>query len=74
MHTFELILILLACVIISAPIDQALRKIALPLVQVAIGFVVALALPEAAEVYVDPELFLALFIAPLLFNEARESV
>ncbi len=74
METFELILILLACVIVSAPIDQVLRRVALPLVQVGIGFVVALVLPEVAHVYVDPELFLVLFIAPLLFNEARESV
>ena len=74
METFELILILLACVIVSAPIDQVLKRVALPLVQVGIGFVVALVLPEVAEVYVDPELFLVLFIAPLLFNEARESV
>lgn len=74
METFELILILLACVIVSSPVDQVLRRVALPLVQVGIGFLVALALPEVAHVYVDPELFLALFIAPLLFNEARESV
>ena len=74
METFELVLILLACVIVSAPVDQVLRRVALPLVQVGIGFAVALVLPEVAHVYVDPELFLALFIAPLLFNEARESV
>ena len=71
METFELVLILLACVIVSAPVDQVLRRVALPLVQVGIGFAVALVLPEVAHVYVDPELFLALFIAPLLFNEAR---
>ena len=74
METFGLILILLACVIISAPIDQMLRHVILPLVQVAIGFAVALILPEAADVQVDSELFLVLFIAPLLFNEAREAV
>ena len=73
MHTFELILILLACVIVSSPLDQVLKKVSLPLVQVAIGFVVALFVPQVAGVYVDPELFLVLFIAPLLFNEARES-
>lgn len=73
METFELILILLACVIASSPLDQVLKRISLPLVQIAIGFVVALILPEVAHVHVDPELFLVLFIAPLLFNEARES-
>ncbi len=74
METFELILVLLACVIVSAPIDQVLRRVALPLVQVGIGFAAAIVLPGVADVYIDPELFLALFIAPLLFNEARESV
>ena len=73
MKTFELILILLACVIVSAPLDQVLKRIALPLVQVAIGFGVAVVLPGVADVHVDPELFLVLFIAPLLFNETRES-
>jgi len=73
MHTFELVLILLMCVIVSSPFDQVLKKVSLPLVQVAIGFVVALFVPQVAGVYVDPELFLVLFIAPLLFNEARES-
>lgn len=74
MQTFELILILLACIIVSAPIEQVIPRLALPLVQVAIGFVAALFLPEVADVHVDPELFLVLFIAPLLFNDAREAV
>ena len=73
METFELILILLGCVILSSPFDQVLKRLSLPLIQVAIGFVVALVLPAVSDVHVDPELFLALFIAPLLFNEARES-
>ena len=73
METFELILILLGCVILSSPFDQVMKRLSLPLVQVAIGFLVALALPAVADVHVEPELFLALFIAPLLFNEARES-
>lgn len=72
MEVFELILIMLACVIASAVIDPLLKRVALPLVQILVGFVVALVLPEVAEVSIDPELFLVLFIAPLLFNEARE--
>ena len=74
MDTFELVLILLACIIVSAPIEQVLHRLALPLVQVGVGFLVALLLPEAAEVRINSELFLALFIAPLLFNDAREAV
>ena len=74
METFEFVLILLACIIVSAPFDQVLQRLALPLIQVAIGFVAALFLPEVADVRINSELFLALFIAPLLFNDAREAV
>ena len=73
MESFELILIMLACVIASAVIDPLLKRLALPLVQILVGFVAALVLPEVAHVSIDPELFLVLFIAPLLFNEAREA-
>ena len=73
MEAFELILVMLGCVIASAIIDPLLKRLALPLVQILVGFVAALVLPEAAHVSIDPELFLVLFIAPLLFNEAREA-
>ena len=73
MESFELSLVMLACVIASAIIDPLLKRLALPLVQILVGFVAALALPEVAHVSIDPELFLVLFIAPLLFNEAREA-
>ncbi|MBQ9042223.1 MAG: Na+/H+ antiporter [Eggerthellaceae bacterium] len=73
METFELILVMLACVIVSALIEPLLKRLALPLVQILVGFVAALVLPGVADVSIDPELFLVLFIAPLLFNEAREA-
>ena len=73
METFELVLILLACVILSAVLDQVVRRVSLPLAQIAIGLIAALILPAVNEVYIESELFLVLFIAPLLFNEARET-
>lgn len=73
METFELVLILLACVILSAVLDQVVRRVSLPLAQIAIGLIAALILPAVNEVYIESELFLVLFIAPLLFNEAREA-
>ena len=73
MEIFELVLALLACVIASAILDQVVSRVSLPLIQIAVGLLAALVLPEAAHVHVDPELFLVLFIAPLLFNEAREA-
>ena len=73
MEIFELVLVLLACVIASAVLDQIVSRVSLPLLQIAVGLVAALVLPELAHIHVDPELFLVLFIAPLLFNEAREA-
>lgn len=73
MELFELVLVLLACVIASSVLAQVVSRVSLPLVQIAIGLVVALFFPLAAHVSMDSELFLVLFIAPLLFNEARES-
>lgn len=73
MESFELVLVLLACVIVAAVAERVVRRVSLPLVQIAIGLAAALVVPHVAEVHIDSELFLVLFIAPLLFNEARES-
>lgn len=73
MESFELVLVLLACVIIAAVAERVVRRVSLPLVQIVIGLAAALLVPHVAEVHIDSELFLVLFIAPLLFNEARES-
>lgn len=73
MESFELVLVLLACVIIAAVAERVVRRVSLPLVQIVIGLAAALFVPHVAEVHIDSELFLVLFIAPLLFNEARES-
>ena len=73
METFELILFLLTAVIASSILDKFLPPLSLPLVQIAVGAVVALAVPAVRDVSISSELFLVLFIAPLLFNEARET-
>lgn len=72
MEVFELILILLACVMISSVIDQVTTHISLPLWQIGVGLVVAIILPRLAEVHLDSEFFLMLFIAPLLFRDSKE--
>lgn len=72
-ETLEFSLIVLACIIASSVINMFARRIALPLVQIAIGFLVALVIPNVVEVQLSSDLFLVLFIAPLLFNEARRS-
>ena len=73
MQLFELILVLLVCVMASAVLDQIISRISLPLLQIAVGLIAALLFPYLAEVHVDSELFMMLFIAPLLFREAKET-
>ena len=73
MELFELILILLACVIVSSVLEQVFTRLSLPLVQIAVGLAAALAFPWLGNVHVESELFLVLFIAPLLYSEAFES-
>ena len=73
MATLELALVLLATVLASAVIDQLLPRLPLPLIQIACGVVVAVVGEGAVSITLNPELFLVLFIAPLLFNEAREA-
>lgn len=73
MAVLELALIVLACVIGSAVLCQIVQRLSLPLTQIAVGAVVALLIPAVHDVRISSELFLVLFIAPLLFNEARQT-
>ena len=68
----ELFLVLVIAVLVSALLDRALPHIAAPLVQVAIGLVMAIALSISPIIEADTELFMLLFIAPLLFYESKE--
>ena len=73
MAELQLALILLATVLASAIIDQLLPRLPLPFIQIACGLGVALLAHERISITLNPELFLILFIAPLLFNEARNA-
>lgn len=72
METFEFVLIVLTCVAASSVIDKFV-DVSIPVIQVVIGLLVALVLPSVQEVHLESELFMLLFIAPLLFNETRET-
>ena len=72
METFEFVLIVLTCVAASSVIDKFVN-VSIPVIQVVIGLLVALVLPTVQEVHLESELFMLLFIAPLLFNETRET-
>lgn len=71
MELLELILFLLVAVVASSLLDQIVRGVSLPLVQIALGAVIAFASPLSLTEGIDFELLFILFIAPLHFNESR---
>lgn len=73
MEAFSLALVLIAGVLISSVVDQVVPRVSLPLVQIAIGLAFALLTPSQINITLDPELFLVLLIAPLLFDEAKNA-
>ena len=72
METFQFVLIVLTCVVASSVIDKFV-DVSIPVIQVVIGLLVALVLPSVQRVHLESELFMLVFIAPLLFNETREA-
>lgn len=72
MLLFEGILVMLLAILISNVINRFIPVLSIPIIQIALGTVIAL-LPFGFTITFDPELFLVLFIAPLLFNEAAAS-
>ena len=72
MTTLELILVLTIAVLVSAALDQVIPKISLPLIQIALGVGIALLAINPIDVTFNPDFFLLLFIAPILFNDAKE--
>ena len=71
MPTFELILCIIAAVVLSSFLSRFIPKVSTPLVQIALG-VLASQLPFFPDTELDPELFMVLFIAPLLYLKAHE--
>ncbi len=73
MEALTLSLLLLAAVLVSSLIDQIIPRVSLPLIQIALGLVIAVVAGGEVRVTLDPELFLVLFIAPLLYDEAKRA-
>lgn len=71
MHTFEYILIMLVAVLASSFIGARFPKLPTSLVQITTGVALTL-LPLDFAVHLEPELFMVLFIAPLLFDDAKK--
>lgn len=70
METLLLILCIVAAVLVSSFVSRFIPRISTPLVQIALGALMAL-LPLFPKMQLDPELFMVLFIAPLLYYEAH---
>ena len=66
------LLIFLLVLIVSSTTNKLFPFIPMPLIQILLGIVVGLFLPNN-QYHLDTELFLALVIGPLLFREAQES-
>ena len=71
MAVFELILCIIAAVVVSSFASRFVPRVSTPLVQIVLGVLVTY-LPFFPDAKLDPELFMVLFIAPLLYLEAHE--
>ncbi|MDR1816080.1 MAG: sodium:proton antiporter [Clostridiales Family XIII bacterium] len=72
MELTTFIFILLIAIVFSNLMDSAWPKFPLPLLQICCGVVIALTPLKTMET-IDPELFMGLLIAPLLFRESEEA-
>lgn len=70
MEFFLIIFILLTAIGLSNIVNHILPFIPTPLIQIMIGFLIAV-VPGGFDVPLEPELFFVLFIAPILFNDGR---
>lgn len=71
MEILHSIIFLIAAVLLSSIFDQFFTRLSLPLVQMAMGAALAFVIPSDIDATIDSELFLVLFIAPLLFDESK---
>ncbi|WP_270298217.1 hypothetical protein [Eggerthella sinensis] len=71
MEFLELTLLMLAAVLLSSVIDQLVPKVSSPLIQIALGLGIALLMGTQINIDFDPNLFLVLLIAPLLYDESK---
>lgn len=60
-------------VVLSSIIKQFVHVFSLVGIQIMLGFVLALLLPSLSDLELDPSLFFCLFVAPLLFLDAKTS-
>nr|WP_196779127.1 Na+/H+ antiporter [Bifidobacterium choloepi] len=66
-----MVLYIIAAVVLSSFLSRFIPKVSTPLVQILLG-IVASQLSFVPDMELDPELFMVLFIAPLLYLEAHD--
>jgi len=71
--TLEFILLVSAAVLVSAILDELIPRISMPLIQIGLGVVIALLSWNPISLDISPDIFLLLFIAPLLYYEAKKT-
>ena len=71
MQLFLLALMLLISVLVSNLISKFIPSVATPLVQIAIGVVLAFLVPVRGDFQLPTSLFMALFVAPLIYSDSR---
>lgn len=64
-------LLLLSCVLVSSVVDRFVPKISSPLIQIGLGVIVYFLAEGNFNFNIENNLFMVLFVAPLLYNEAR---
>lgn len=71
MEYLVIALLYVGAVLVSSVLDQFLRGVSLPLVQMAVGVAIYFFADLPIDVTIKSELLLVMFIAPLLFDESR---
>ena len=71
MEYLVIALLYVGAVLVSSVLDQFLRGVSLPLVQMAVGAAIYFFADLPIDATINSELFLVMFIAPLLFDESR---
>lgn len=69
MQLFEYILILLVAILISNFINRYVSSLSVPIIQIVLGVCIAFFYSDF-QLELNPELFLMMFIAPILFNDS----
>lgn len=71
MEAVQLGLLILAAVLLSSVIDQVVPKVSSPLIQIGLGVIIALLSESTIQIDIDANLFIVLFIVPLIYDESK---